>query len=264
MPIFQHILWGYALTYPDSWVHLTIQDNEGFAAHREAFEAGYEGPGAGHFLVKAEWNGERQTVGPLWTHHIGMMAGMLGAKKVGSAPWKLGEAFGLEAEVVLPKKSNTRFWTGILTHEYLVLQFVVLHPKEVRATFEPLVTQIIRSLKFAKSVPGFSLTDRGLPLPPGYLPTDPRTIIPDIASDQNWSAYDGGSPIDALQAFFLREAPVQGWVIEGYAPFPGSGDLGFARLRLNRDEQQVTLGIMPYGEATVSASSPARLVIKTG
>jgi hypothetical protein len=60
MPGFQHLLWGYELTYPVDWVHQTIGDAEGFASIPEAFEAGYEGPNAGHLLVRAEWNGTRQ------------------------------------------------------------------------------------------------------------------------------------------------------------------------------------------------------------
>lgn len=262
MPLFQHSLWGYQLAYPDGWIHQTIQQNEAFAARLEAFESGYSGPDGGHLLVKAEWNGGLQTIGPLWTRHIGLTAGMLGARKVGSAPWSMSGAVGLEAEILLPKKSNERLWTGILARGHLVLQFVVVHPKETRAFFEPQATQIIRSLKFLERTAGVDLNEQGLPIPQGYFPADPEAIIQDLRSGSGWSAYAGGSPCDALQAFYTREAPAHGWTIEEYLPFPGPSELGFARFKLRRGEQELTLGIMPLGQESVSATSPGRLVIK--
>lgn len=262
MPVFQHILWGYEFTYPDGWIHQTIQDTEGFAASPEAFEADYDGADGGHLLVKAEWNGVRQTIGPLWTRHIGMLAGMLGARKVGSAPWSISGAVGLEADILLPKKGNTRLWTGILALDYLVLQFVVVHPKKARRFFEPHATKIIRSLKFIEGAPGIQRNELGLPLPPGYINTDPRSIVPDIQASAAWSAYTGESPCDALQAFFIRAAPAYGWSIQEYLPFPGPADLGFARMQLTQAERKLTLGIMPVGEGSVSAASPGKLVIK--
>src|SRR5512147_2380879 len=130
MKIFQHELWGYELTYPDDWTHRTIQDKEAFAFLAEALEPGYEGTNAGYLMVKAEWNCARKPIEPLWNRHIGLTAGMLSAKKVGSAPWRMGGATGLEAEIVLPTKSSRRLWTGILSKDLTVLHFLVTHPIE--------------------------------------------------------------------------------------------------------------------------------------
>ena len=104
--LFRHILWGYELTHPDHWVHQEVQDADAFANTSDALESHYSAPDAGQLLVRGEWNWQRQPIEPLWNHHVGMLAGMMGAKQVGSAPWRLGEAVGVEAEIVLPKKDN--------------------------------------------------------------------------------------------------------------------------------------------------------------
>ena len=147
MKKFRHILWGYELTYPDHWTHQFVQDADAFAPSVpsataeesgdavDAVDLDPEGLEAGQLLVRGEWNWERQPIEPLWNRHMGLMAGMIGAKQVGSAPWKLGDATGLEAEIVLPKKDNRRLWTGILMHDFRVLHFMVTHPKEIREEF---------------------------------------------------------------------------------------------------------------------------------
>jgi hypothetical protein len=262
MAVLQHALWGYQLTYPDGWVHQTFLDTDIFASRSEALDADYIGPEAGQLVVRGEWNWSRQPVEPFWTRHIGMLAGMAGARKVGSAPWILGRATGLEAEIVLPKKENMRLWTGILARDFRILKFVVIHPLEERARFEPVATKIITSLRFPNRILGLETGPEGLPLPPGYSPADPQEILPDIAQPELWRAYEGESAVGALQAFFLREAPVYNWEVEEYLPFPGGSELGFARLRLRRGERVITLGIMPFDREKVSTSSPAKLVLK--
>src|SRR5512144_2991375 len=155
MTVFRHILWGYELTYPDQWTHQSVQDADAFISRVTSSVvdetdggAAIEGEDAGQLLIRGEWNWERQPIEPLWHRHIGLLAGMMGAKQVGSAPWKLGDAVGLEAEIVMPKKDNRRLWTGILMHDFRVLHFMVTHPKETREAFEPEVTKVISSLRF--------------------------------------------------------------------------------------------------------------------
>ncbi len=265
--IFRHTLWGYELTHPDHWIHQEVQDADAFAATLSALEPYYSGPDAGQLLVRGEWNWQRQPIEPLWNHHIGMLAGMLGAKQVGSAPWKLGEAVGLEAEIVLPKKDNQRLWTGILMKDFRVLHFMVTHPKEVRDQVEPVITTIISSLRFPNRILGIKASRAGVPLPPGYKSADPKSILTDISDPENWRAYSGKSGIGALQAFYLREVPIHNWEIDEYIPFPGPSDLGFARLQLRKDNLKIMLGMLPYdplGSGTITASSPANVVFKVG
>jgi hypothetical protein len=194
-----------------------------------------------------------------------MLAGMLGAKQVGSALWKLGEAAGLEAEIVLPKKDTRRLWTGILMRDFRVLHFMVTHPKETRETFEPLATKVISSLRFPNRILGIKTSREGIPLPPEYEAVDPKSILADVSDPANWHAYSGKAGIGALQAFFLREVPIHNWDMVEYVPFPSSSELGFARLQLRRSNLKITLGMMPYdlsGSGTITASSPANIVIK--
>ena len=259
MTVFRHILWGYELTYPDSWTHQTVQDAETFSAHTD------EELESGQLLVRGEWNWERQPIEPLWNRHIGLMAGMIGAKQVGSAPWKLGEAEGLEAEIVLPKKDNQRLWTGILMHDFRVLHFMVMHPKEIREQFQPAVTKVITSLRFPNRILGIKTSREGIPLPPRYESVDPGSLLTDLPDSTNWRAYSGKAGIGALQAFYLREVPIHNWEMEEYVPFPSSSELGFARLQLRRKDQKITLGMMPYdpsGSGNVTSSSPANIVLK--
>ena len=262
MTVFRHVLWGYELTYPDDWVHQTLEEVEGFAALVEALQPGYDGEKNGHLLVRAEWNGLMQELEPLWSRHMGLTAGMLGAKKVGAAPWKMGGAAGLEAEVVLPKNSKQRLWAGILGRGPLVLHFMVSHSLEERAWFEPVVTRLISSLRFPTSWEGLEHDATGLPLPPGYTPAAPEEIIQGIADPTLWRAYRGRSSVGALQAFYVREAQKHGWQIESFEPFPGLTDLGFARFQVRKEATALTIGLMPYGGERVYSISPANLVIK--
>jgi hypothetical protein len=263
MPVYQHLLWGYELTYPVGWVQRSFGDGEGFASIPEAFEQGYEGPNSGHILVRADWNSENQAVEPLWNDHIARVAGMMGAKQVGSAPWRMGGGVGLEAEIVLPKKNNRRLWAGMLAREFIVLQFLVTHPAQDRAWFEPAATQIISSLSFASHTHGIQTGPQGLPIPPGFTPVDPRSVIPDIQKPENWRAFAGQGRVGELQAFYYREASNYGWEILEFLPFPSSKtDLNFARLSLRKESETVTLGIMPDADGPLSSASQAKLVAK--
>jgi hypothetical protein len=140
---------------------------------------------------------------------------------------------------------------------------MVTHPKEVKEQFEPVATKIISSLRFPDRILGIETSTEGLPLPPGYMSAEPRSILPDISDPEQWRAYSGRDGIGALQAFYLRELPIHDWEITEYIPFPGASDLGFARLQLRKGDKQITLGIMPVeiSEKMIS-SSPAIVVFK--
>jgi hypothetical protein len=273
MPVFEQTLWGYQLVYPDDWLHQSVREAgdlqaEAFAAIPESFQPGYDGPRSGQVAVRAEWNPTRTAIEPLWERKIGMLAGLMGATKVGAAPWRLGDAAGVEAEIVLPKREKNRLWTGIVARGFHVLHFMVTHPKDERSWFEPAATRLITSLRFLERVANLATSPDGLPLPPGYTPADPGGLIAHIAGPENWRAYAGDSPADALQAFYVREAPNYGWEIVEYRPFPENADLGFARFQLARvggngaGSVRLTLGILPSGQTTVLPHSPANLVVR--
>jgi hypothetical protein len=101
-----------------------------------------------------------------------------------------------------------------------------------------------------------------LPLPPGYAPADPLHFLPDIDDASRWRAYDGESPIGALQAFYWRETAAHGWRAGEYAPYPGDGQLGFARLTVEKNRQRAVIGLLPFGEGRSPGDHPARVVVK--
>lgn len=263
MPKYSDIFWGYEITYPDFWIHKTTGDSEYFAATLDCLDPLYEEPDAGFIAIRGEWNWAKRDIRPLWIENIGKTAGFLGAKDIGSAPWRLGDAAGLEAEIVLPKKENRRLWTGILSHDFCVLHLMVSHPKLVRAAFEPLATSIISSLKFAIPEIEMDKTPEGVPIPPGYSPVDPKTVIDDIDDSSKWHAYDGEAGIGALQSFYEREFPRNNWEISEYVPLTSLANLGFARYRLKKGPLELTLGLMPAKAGDVeSAQNHTRIVYK--
>ncbi len=262
MTIYQNALWGYQLTVPDSWIQQDFDEVIGFAINPDAFQTGYRGPDSGHILVRGEWNASGKKIEPLWSQHIAKLAGIIGAKQVGSAPWSLAGAHGLEAEIVLPKKENRRLWTGILSRGLTVLHFMVMHELEEKDIFEPLATKVISSLAFLGHVKAVSASEMELPLPPGYHPSDPTKIVTDIPNPTNWKAYEGASSMGALQAFYMREAIYYGWQISSYVPYPSDTELGFARLQLQKGSLNAMLGIMPASTSQGNADSQARIVIK--
>ena len=202
MAIFQHPLWGFELTYPDSWVHQRNGDADGFAENIAAFDnVNDANEQAAHMLIRGEWNGRREPIAPLWNQHITKLSIMLGAKQVGSSPFSMGGANGFEAEIQMPKRKNRRLWAGLLARDTIILHFMVSHPKEERANFEPQATQIISSLRFLEQVNNIPTNDEQLPLPPDYNPVDPATLVSDINTGERWQAYTGTSDLGALQAF---------------------------------------------------------------
>jgi hypothetical protein len=261
MQVFQHELWGYVLNYPEGWVHQTANGVEIFAASAAAFDSENDGPDAGQVLVKAEWNSTLQPVEPLWNHHIGMLAGLIGAKQVGSAPWSLAGASGLETEIQFPKHVNRRLWTGVLKRDFLALKFMVLHPKTVRAQFEPAGTLLISSLRFPSHLYGTCSSPEGIPLPPEADPISPNSILSDIPDPDSWRAYSAPGAVGALQAFYLRELPALGWEIQEFLPFPHPESPGFARFKIKKQAAQITLGLFPIPAEQVSVDSPAQIVL---
>ena len=249
MATFQNPLWGFELTYPDDWAQQTNADADGFAQNGEAFDqVGSVNEQAAHMLVRGEFNGKRSPIAPLWNQHIAKLSIMLGAKKLGASPFSMGGANGFEAEIQLPKKVNRRLWAGILVRETAILHFMVSHPRDERADFEPQATQIISSLRFLARVEGLAKNAENLPLPPDYQAVDPATLVPDAKDDDSWQAYEGKSDMGALQNFYYRELPQHGWEISEFIPFPNQVEVNFARLRIRKDDLTVTLGILPFGE----------------
>lgn len=258
-----HPLWGYSFTYPQDWHHQTVAGVEGFSAIPEALQPGYTGAFSGHLLIKPEFNPHLKDVGPFWRQHIALTAGFLGAKNVGAAPWRIGEATGIEAEILLPRKEKRRLWAGILAKDVLILSFMVSHPFQEREAFEPVATAIIASLAFPPSTCSGCLNPDGIPIPPHFQQANPAAIIDDIQDIQNWQAFKGFARIDALQCFYLRELPAYGWKIQEYHPFPGNSGLGFARFRIEKEGKTCLLGIMPSGEDEKASNASANLVIKS-
>ena len=252
MAIFSHPIWGYQLTYPNGWVHQTSGDVEAFAAVKAALNTEYSGSLAGHLAARCEFNFLGESLDPLWKEHISKLSIMLGAKNIGSAPFSMGGGNGYEAEIVMPKKKNKRLWTGILSYGLTILHLVVTHPLEQREWFEPLATSIVTSLRFISHVPDLPTTNDDIPLPPNYSTSDPSAILQDIKKEQNWQAYTINAPVEALQAFYLRELPKFSWEIDEFTPYPNQVNIHFARLLAKKDEQIASLGIVPMagGEKT--------------
>ncbi len=249
MAIFQNQLWGFELTYPDDWTQKSNLGADGFAQKAEVFDqVGAANEQAAHMLVRGEFNGYRKPIPPLWNQYITKLSIMLGAKKLGASPFSMGGANGFEAEIQLPKKQNRRLWAGILARETTILHFMVSHPKEERAAFEPQASQIISSLRFLERVEGLATNANNLPLPPSYTSVLPSTLLPDVTEDGSWETYDGKSDLGALQAFYFRELPQHGWEIEEFIPFPNQVEINFARLRIRKNDVLATLGILPSAE----------------
>jgi len=245
MNTYQHQLWGYQIDLPDGWQHQAFGQKDGYSEDPDAFLPNYQGDKLAQLLINGEWNSLQRPVIDLWRQHLGKTSLMLGAKNLGAAVWKMAGARGFEVEIVLPKKSPHRLWTGILENGFLVLTFLVLHWKENREEIEPLISRTIASLKYLKRVDRVDQLSNGLPIPAPVKSIDPLTVVPDISDSKNWQAFQSDFSPGALQAFYLRELPHFGWNITRYVPFPNSGEIPFARLLLEKDGQTYSLGLMP-------------------
>jgi hypothetical protein len=246
MANFEQALWGYGLSYPDGWTTRSFGDVQGLAPDPRGLEPDASGPGSGHLLIHPEWNPYRRPAEPLWQAHIARFSTMAGARQVGSAPWAMGGGFGFEAEIALPKKDGRRLWVGILTRATLALKFMVVHPMEDRAAFEPQVTQVLKSLQFLDRAAGVRLHPSGMPLPPDCREIDPAALLTETPDAGRWTAFETPHSMGGLQAFYWREPQAHGWEIEAFEPFPGDGELGFARAGLRRGGLQAALGLIPF------------------
>jgi hypothetical protein len=256
MKTFRDILWGIELEYPDDWAHKSEEGAECFAASPEALSRDYDGPRQGTLVLRLGWNSLQGPVRFAWEHEIGKMASFLGAKNVRGSAWQAGGVSGWQASLEMPKKDLRSVWTGILDNGYTLAQVTIAYLKKETDWFWPIASEMLRSLRFVSQVSGLEEED-GIPLPPGCAPIDPRSVVDDIADEAlgEWRAYDGAGPIGALQAFYLREAPIRGWEVSGFAPFPSTD--GFASMLLEREGQSFILGLLPYGDPP----SPSRAAI---
>ncbi len=245
MKTFQHQLWGYQINLPDNWKHTKFNHKDGFAENPEAFLPGFQGERLAQLLINGEWNSRKQSIHEIWQRHMGKTALMLGAKNLGSAVWEMAGAQGYEVEIVLPKKSRERLWAGILENGLVVLTFLALHWKENRKEMEPLLSQIISSLRYVNHTDEIIFNSDKFPLPSLAKPVDPLLIVDDIQDPENWEAYQGKFSVGSLQAFYSRELAHFDWEITRYVPFPNPGELPFARFLLEKDGQSYSLGLMP-------------------
>jgi hypothetical protein len=251
MSTFQHPLWGYEVTYPDDWVHATHGDVEAFAPHSAALDIHYEGERMGYLLLRAELNPYQKPIEPLWAEHLTRIAVMHAAKKVGSSLFTVGNAKGFEAELLLPRRENKRLWVGILSAGGIILHLMVMHRKTERAAFQPIVSKIVASLRFAASVSDVRVTPRGMPIPASCVPAPVEELFPQANPEDQWEAYRGGGAADALQIFYLREAPAHGWESLAYFPFPGkTPDITYATLLLHKEGIGAAVHILPVGKDT--------------
>lgn len=262
MTEFEQALWGYRLSYPEDWVHRSFPEAEGFAANRQGLEPDADGPGSGHLLIQAEWNGMRVPVEPLWEAHIARVAAMVGAHRVGSAAWGMGGAVGYEAEIVMPKKTENRLWAGFLARDWLVLKIMVAHPIEDRPWFEPIVTECLKSLSFPNHTDGVIVHESGAPLPSSCRPIDPSEALADLSDPGTWKVFETPHPFTGLHAFYAREAPAHGWQLEAFESFPGTNDPGFSRARLRKDQVVVGLGLLAYRPEAGAPTWLGRIALK--
>ncbi len=254
MPTFVHPLWGYALDYPDGWVWREDGEVVAFAAHEAALNLDYEGERLGHLVIRPELNPYLRPIEPLWTQYITRIAIMRGAKNMGSAPLRVGNLQGYEAELQLPQKSNRRLWVGLLAAGGIILHLMLTHRRDERDAFQAPASQMVRSLRFVARTEGVPATPWGVPLPPDYTPVAPQEVLADATPEQGWEAYQGAAPIAALQAFYLRELPQHGWQVETYYPYPNrSPEVRFAGFGVRREDEQATVALIPHGEKPTRA-----------
>jgi hypothetical protein len=261
MTTFVQPLWGFSMDLPAGWVHRSLQNGDAFAQIEDAFDPGYAGPLGGHIMIHAEWNGLHRPVEPIWKEHVARVATMFGAKQVQSAPWRIGPAEGLEAEIALPKKEANRLWLGVLSHDMIMLKLLVAHPLARRAEFEPQATDVLRSLRFLESVPDLPQHPCGLPLPPDCTPQPTAEILEDLGSQGSWEVFGTPHSMGAVQAFFWREARAAGWEITSFQPYPGDHPLPFARVGLHKAGGAIALGILPHRQRADEREPPAWLAL---
>lgn len=265
MTEFLESTWGYSFQIPDHWLERNKKGVRWFFPNRFASQKPSMEMSQGYLIVRPDWIFDRQDIEVLWQRHVGTTAGMVGAKNVGSAPLRIREAQGLEADIILPKKENKRLWLAILRQGPIVMNMVVEHHLKDRDWFEPEVSAVIASLRFVEHINGLQTGKNSFPLPDEYRPIDPRRVIADIPDPSQWHGYTGPLTIGGLQAFYFRECAQFGWNIKGYTPFPSKeSDLGIARFQLEKEGKLCTLGIVPAAAITQDLYMPAHIILKWG
>lgn len=264
MAEFQQMIWGYRLSYPDDWIHRSLHEVEGFAADPHALDPDAAGPGSGHLLIQAEWNGMRVPVEPLWESHIAKIAAMFGAARVGSARWTMGGGAGHEAEIVLPKKAEKRLWVGFLARGLVLLKIMVAHPLEDRPWFEPLVSEILKGLLFLDRAEGVPVHESGIPVPAGCREIDPAEVLSNLPEPSAWRVFETPHSFNGLHAFYTREAPAHGWQLELLESLPHEHGPGFSRMRLSKGDRVLALGLLPYRREPADPGWLGRIAIKDG
>ena len=258
MQVFQQHFWGYEVSYPEDWVHAAHGDVEAFGMHEQALDLNYDGKGMGYLLIRCELNPYQSPIAPLWSKYLARVAVMHSAKNVGSSPFRVGNMEGFEAELVLPRRENKRLWVGILSAGGILLHLMVLHRKTEFDAFQPIVSGMVSSLRFAESVSDLRVTPRGMPIPKGSVSAPAEEIFPEAESlapyTESWDAFRTDAPIDALQIFYLREAPVHGWELLAYSPFPGkSPETTYATLVTRKEDGGgAAIHLVPAGEGDAS------------
>ncbi len=248
MPTFVHPLWGYALEYPEGWVWQEDGEVTAFAPHKAALSLQYEGKRMGHLAIRPELNPYLRPIEPLWTQYITRISVMRGAKKLGASALKIGNLKGYEAELLLPAKQNRRLWIGLLAAGGMVLHLAVTHRKDEKSYFQPLVSNMVQSLRFVEHTDEYQMTAMDLPIPPAYTPAAPEDIIEAISPHKIWDAYRGEATISALQVFYLRELPHVGWQIDTYYPYPNRNpEIRFASFLIHKAERTVVIALIPRG-----------------
>lgn len=213
-------------------------------------------------LIQPDWVFEDRNLGVLWQRHVGEMAGVIGAKKVGGAPLRIRSAQGYEAEILLPKKDNKRLWMALLLQGPIVLSLVVVHHLKDRAWFEPEVSALIASLRFVDHVESMQSIHE-IPLPDGYTPADPANLISGIQDASRWRGFSGPASTGALQAFYLRELGNAGWQLLGYSPYPSQiNQAGIALFQIKKGDMACKLGILPAIQPESERESNANIVIQ--
>jgi len=250
--LFQQHFWGYEITYPDDWVHATHGEVEAFAMHTQALNVEYKGAHMGYLLVRGEFNPYQKPIEPLWGQHLTKIAVMHAAKKVGSAPFQVGNAKGFEAELLLPRRDDRRMWVGLLSAGGIILHLMVTHRKAEKEEFQPVVSRMVASLRFAPQVEGVTLSPGGMPLPKGYQRADPKSVYPQADASSEWEAYTGEAASGALQIFYLREAPVYGWEALAFYPYPNTDpQIQHGQLVLHKDGRGAVIHILPSGQIAI-------------
>ena len=142
----------------------------------------------------------------------------------------------------------------LLASAGMILHLALTHRVEEKAYFQPLASRMVQSLRFVAHTESPLAEELPLPLPPAYRPVPATEVLSDATPEQDWHAYQGEAPISALQAFYLRELPYQGWHIEAYYPLPNRDpEVKVGIFVARQGKQRLVLALVPHGKEPVRA-----------